>query len=97
MKTKIKVGKREFIIDETDIIFDNGSLYQILRLGANYRYYLSDNTVSKKLFNDLYKSGCIFTNDDLRLEAIKNHNEICRYYKFNIKNMVRKFGYLEVK
>lgn len=97
MKAKIKVGRKEFTVDELDLILDNGSLYQILRQNYEGKYYLYYD-LSKKLFRELRSLGGVFTSEGLRLQAFQDyHSELCTYWKFDIEHMVKCLGYEEVE
>lgn len=95
MKTRIKVGKKVYTIDETDIILDNGACYQILSRNNEGKYYLHYN-LSKKVFQELVKKKGIYTDDMLHTEAIRNHGDWCTYWKFKIEYMINYLGYEEI-
>lgn len=96
MKTKIKVGRKIFTIQESDLILDNGSCYQILRQNNEGKYRLY-NDLSKKLFHELRSLGGVFTSEGLRLQAFQNYqSERYTYWKFDIEYMVKHLGFEEV-
>lgn len=96
MRTKIKVGRKEVIIEGTDLILDNGACYQILRQNNVGSYYLYNN-LSKNLFRELRTLGGVFTSEGLRLQAFQNyHSECCTYWKFDIEHMVHRLGFEEI-
>jgi len=88
---KLKIGRYICEIKEDDLIFDNGVCYQIItqKVGTDKSYPI----MSKKLFNDLKKTGLIFTNDRLKLAAMNKYNDACFiFWKFDISRMER-LGY----
>lgn len=57
---KLKIGRYICEIKKDDLILDNDACYQIItqKVGRDKSYPI----MSKKLFNDLKKTGLIFTN-----------------------------------
>lgn len=95
LKTKIKVGRREFVVYDTDLILDNGACYQILSCSNKGTYYKS-NDLSKKLFNELRKLEGVFTSEGLRIAAQYNFDEHCTFWKFDIEHMTERLGFEKI-
>lgn len=94
--TKIKVGRKEFDVNETDLILDNGACYQIFRQNREGKYCFY-NDLSKKLFRELQSLDGVYTNEHLQQAAVRNLNKSCTYWKFRIGYMIEHLGYEEVK
>lgn len=91
--THLKVGRDIIDIDNNDLILDNKACYQIItkEIGKGFNKYPA--RMSKKLFNDLKKLGLVFTNEELKQDAIKRYGiSSITYWKFDIERMQR-LGY----
>lgn len=89
----LEVGRDIIDIDNNDLILDNEACYQIItkEIGKGFSNYFPK--MSKKLFNDLKKLNLVFTNEELKQDAIKRYGvSSVTYWKFNIEKMQR-LGY----
>lgn len=90
---KLKVGRNVIDINESDLILDNGSCYQIItkEVGSGFNRYAP--VMSKKLFNELKNLELIFTSEGLRQNAIEKYgSNVMTFWKFNV-NRMQKWGY----
>lgn len=87
---KLKIGRNIFDIDKNDLILDNGSIYQVITKETGSGWNASIPVMSKKLFNNLKKTGLIFTNEELKQMAYKKYrDEQMVFWKFDIERMQR--------
>lgn len=82
----IKCGKREFDLNENDIIFDNGACYQITT--KTYRQGWSDYypVVAKSKAKMLIKDGdMVLVKEERQYTTSEGEDVYYRYYKINEK------------
>jgi len=81
----MKIGRDEIDIDENDVIFDNGSCYQLISRETGHGFNKCSPIVSNTLFNKLLKNNQIRLVKDKHSYFMTNGEEVrFKYYKFNM-------------
>lgn len=88
MTIKITIRGKEYFVDETDLILDNGACYQLITRQVSY-IDGSPPLLSKKLFKDLKTCGFIYTDDELKEKCKKMFFGNCDLYRFDIEKMAQ--------
>lgn len=77
----LKCGRREFIVDEKDLILDNGACYQLITQTyyKDWGHYYP--LVSKITFNKLLKAGVIRLSNK-KYKTFLGNDDSCKFYEF---------------
>ena len=93
-KIKIKINRYMKLVDEKDLILDNGACIQVLtQCGSFVDYGYAPLIMSKKQFKDLLKKGFLVIAE----EETRKSPSISYYYRFDIKKMLESGTYAEVE
>jgi hypothetical protein len=91
---KLKIAGNILDLDDKDLILDNEACYQVVtqKAGKGFNWYYP--VMSNDLFNGLKELELVFTNEELRQNAIRKYGDKsrCTYWKFDIERM-QKLGY----
>lgn len=98
-KVKIKINRYMKIIDEKDLVLDNGACIQVItQCGSFVDYGYAPLIMSKKQFKDLLKKGFLIIDVSETKKAGNGYGGKGLYYfRFNIKKMIESGVYAEVE
>jgi len=84
----MKIGRNEFDINENDVILDNGACYQLASRTITKGWSSYSPVIGKTQFNKLLKLGIVYTNDELKDEAVKRYkHSSVTFWKFDIEKL----------
>ena len=89
VKIELKIGHRIFAITEKDLVLDNGKCAQVVTQEISKGWQDYTPVMSKKMFKDMKKLGFLYTNDELKEQCHKNHEDFCTFYAFDVPAMIR--------
>lgn len=86
---QLKVGREILILNENDIVMDNGACIQIITRYTGRGAEIYPVKMSKKLFSELKRVEYLYTNTELAERAREKYNSRVTLYKFNISAMCK--------